>query len=67
MNHLCIDALINDATFSKQLLILLKKEASTCTDVHRLAAAIDVNMGLVGAENQCQMVSVMPPCCTTTL
>ena len=58
MNRLCIDGLVNDSSFSKRLLMYLKKEESTCTDVHRLSAIIDVNMGLLGAENDCQKVRV---------
>jgi hypothetical protein len=58
MNRLCIDGLVSDEFFSKQLLMHLKKEEIACTDVHRLAAIIDVNMGLVGAENDCQKVRV---------
>jgi len=59
MNRLCIDGLVNDSSFSNQLLMYLKKEESTCTDVHRLSAIIDVNMGLLGAENDCQKVCVV--------
>ena len=56
INRLCIDGLVNDSSFSNHLLMYLKKEESTCTDVHRLSAIIDVNMGLLGAENDCQKV-----------
>jgi len=34
----------------------LTKEERISTDVHRLAAIIDVTMGLVGAANDCQKV-----------
>jgi hypothetical protein len=59
MNRLCIDGLVNDPSFSNKLLVYLKKEESTCTDVHRLSAIIEVNMGLVGAENDCQKVCIV--------
>jgi len=55
-NRLCIDGLINDASFSRKLLMYLTKEERISTDVHRLAAIIDVTMGLVGAANDCQKV-----------
>lgn len=57
MNRLCIDRLIHDASFSSSLLAYLKEEESTCKDVHRLSAIIDVSLGLVGAENDRHKVS----------
>lgn len=62
MNRLCIDRLVEDISFAEKLLGHLREEESSCEDVHRLAAIIDVALGLVGAKNDCQKVSTTPEC-----
>lgn len=56
MNRLCIEHLTHDASFSSSLLNHLVDEESTCKDVHRLAAIIDVALGLLGTAATCQKV-----------
>ena len=56
MNRLCIERLVGQTSFSTSLLIRLREEESNCKEVHRLAAIVDVCLGLVGTGNGCQKV-----------
>lgn len=47
MDHMCIDRLIHEKSFSSPLLSLLQQEERGCKDVHRLTAILHVSLGLL--------------------